>query len=338
MGFFAEFSAWLDQILRAYITDNTRQIATLLEPAVVTLGALYIMVWGMLQIAGQVEEPILTGLKRIAVLALIFGVGIDLWLYDDVIVNTFYQEPGRLAAGIVGSYDSVGTVDQILISGDDTANLLFAKGGILHGLSFELAGFAVEIIVGFTAVYVMFLLSLSRIALSILLALGPLFIAMLFFESTKRFVEAWLAQLANYGFVAVLTVLSAALMLTVLSTAAQKAVATGGGITIADAIRVCLAAGLTLLVLRQVMPMAAALASGVALSSFGSVSGSVNRSVGVLGQFGRGLFDRDTSRWDPASRRAGHYAGRAALGVLKAPYTLPRAIYRASRQNSIRSS
>ena len=87
--------------------------------------------------------------------------------------------------------------------------------------------------------------------------LGPLFIACLFFQTTKRFFESWVAQLANYGFITILTVLMAALMLTLVSTAAQQAAAMGGGIEIAHAVRVCLAAGLTFLVMRQVMPMAA---------------------------------------------------------------------------------
>jgi type IV secretion system protein VirB6 len=334
MGFFAEFSAWLDGILSTYITDNTQRIATLLEPAVVTLGVLYVMVWGVLQLTGKVEEPFLTGLKRIAVLVLIFGVGLGLWLYNAVIVDTFFREPGQLAAGIVGANSPVGIVDQIMMAGHDTATLLWAKGGIFHGLSFEVAGWAVELVVAAMAVYTMFLLSLSRIALSVLLALGPLFIALLFFESTKRFVEAWLAQLANYAFVAVLTVLIVALMLHVVSTAAQDAVATGGGITIAVAVRVCLAAALTLLVLLQVMPMAATLASGIALSSFNAVGNSVSRSLGVLGQFSRGTLDKETSRWDSMSRKSGFYAGHAARSAL----LIPRTIYRGARRNSIRGS
>ena len=128
---------------------------------------------------------------------------------------------------------------------------------------------------GLTAIYTIFLLTLSRIALSVLLALGPLFIALLLFDSTKRFFEAWIAQLANYAFITILTVLVAALMMTLISSAAQQAASAGGGIQIAQAVRVCMAAGLTFLVMRQVMPMAAGLASGLALSSFGLVSAAL---------------------------------------------------------------
>jgi hypothetical protein len=82
------------------------------------------------------------------------------------------------------------------------------------------------------------------------------------------------------------------------------------------------------------MPMAAALASGIALSSFGAMSGGVTRGLGSLGRFARGALSKDTSRWDPPSRKGGYYAGRAARGLI----TVPRAIYRASRRNSIRGS
>jgi type IV secretion system protein VirB6 len=239
---------------------------------------------------------------------------------------------------MLGAYDSVGTVDQILFAGDDTATLLLAKGGILHGLSYTIAGYVVYALVEFTGLYTMFLLSLSRVALSVLLALGPIFIGLLFFDTTRRFVESWFAQLANYAFAAILTVLLAALMLTVLSTAAQQAVAAGGSITIALAVRVCIAAGLTLLVMRQVMPMAAGLASGIALSSFSTVSGALTRTPRVLGEFGRGLFDRQTTRWDSGQRKAGYLAKRMTLGLVKAPYTVPRAVMRASQRNTVRAS
>jgi type IV secretion system protein VirB6 len=145
---------------------------------------------------------------------------------------------------------------------------------------------------------------------------------MLFFESTKRFFGAWIAQLANYAFISILTVLVAALMMTLIMTAAKQAANAGGGIQIAQAVRVCMAAGLTFLVMRQVMPMAAALASGFALSTFGAVSaalvwgfGGASRSTG---QFSRGLLmDRETTRWDPLSRKSGYYLRRGAIAGMQ---------------------
>ena len=313
MGFFAEFNTWLTALLDDYIHQYTLKMATLLEPALVTLGTLYVLIWGFLHIAGRIEEPVLEGLKRIAILALVFGVGLDLWLYDTVIVETFYRAPAALAGNLVGAKDFVTIVDTILFQGDDVATALLAKAGILHGnFSFYLAALAVYVVIGITALYTMFLLTLSRIALSVLLAIGPLIIPLFLFQSTRRFVEAWFAQLATYAFVAVLAGLIAALMMHLIEQAASQAQAAGGGIQIAQAVRVCIAAGFTFLVMRQVLPMAGGLASGVALSTFGIVSGALTnvrrRTLFSAGQFARGaLMDRETTRWDPLSRKAGYW-------------------------------
>jgi type IV secretion system protein VirB6 len=320
MGFFAEFHAWLTAILTGYIGNNTALIARTLEPAVVTLGVIYVMVWGYLELTGQIEEPFIAGFKLIITLAVILGCAINLWLYNSVIVDTFFNAPAQLAAVIVGAYDPVGIVDQILFAGSDAANLLFAKGSLLSSnFVYYLAGAAVYVLVSLTAIYTIFLLSLSRIALSVLLALGPLFIALLLFDVSKRFFEAWVAQLANYALISILTVLVAALMLRVVTVAAEQAVSVGGGIQIASAVRVCLAAGLTFLVMRQVMPMAAGLASGLALSTFGVVSAALawgfGRALRSAGQFTRGLGDPETSRHDRLSRKAGYYTRRAIAGT-----------------------
>jgi type IV secretion system protein VirB6 len=322
MGFFAEFSAWLNGLLSGYIDENAARIASTLEPAIVTLAVVYVMVWGYLQLTGQIEEPFIGGAKRIITLAIILGCALNLWLYDSLIVDTFFNAPSELAAIVIGAFNPVSIVDQIIFQGGDAANLLLQKGGLLNGnFAYYLAGIAVYVIVGLTAIYAIFLLALSRIALSVLLALGPLFIGLLLFQSSKRFFEAWIAQLANYAFIAILTVLVAALMLHVVTMAAQQAVSAGGGIQIANAVRLCMAAGLTFLVMRQVMPMAAGLASGLALSTFGTVSAALLWGFGGAargtGQFAQGLTDRESTRWDSLSRKAGQGIRRGLVGAVR---------------------
>lgn len=329
MGFFAEFNGWLEALLRAFISDNTAVIARILEPAIVTLGVFYIIIWGYLQLVGKIDEPFLTGVRRLLTLALILGVSLQAWLYNEVITDTFFRAPAAFAAGVMsarapggpppGGPESVapGTVaviDEIFFDGDDAASLLLTKGELFNeNITFYFAAAAVYLAVGLTAIYTMFLLVLSKIALSVLIAMGPIFIALLFFESTKRFFEAWLAQLSNYAFLAILAVLVAALMLQVISDAAEAAVAAGSGIEIAHALKVCLAAGLTFVIMLQVPAISQGLASGVALSSLGALSSGVRFGLGLthgtgrrIREFSRGAFlDSDKSRWDSLSRKAG---------------------------------
>jgi type IV secretion system protein VirB6 len=283
MGFFQTFWTWLNSQLANYIGANTAKVAAALEPAIVTFGAVYVMVWGYLHLTGRIEEPFAAGLKRLITLAVVLGVALHLWLYNSVIVDTFYQAPTQLAAAVVGTADPVTTIDTIWNSGGTVAGYLFSNGGVWRDFGSYIAGIVVWFLVGLLCVYTMFLIALSSIALSVLLALGPLFFAALFFESTRRLFEAWVAQLTNYALITILTVLVATLLLQIVASFASQTVARGSGVNTVDSLNMVLVSVLVFLVMRQVMPIASGLASGVSLNSFGTVSRLVMWSV----RFGR---------------------------------------------------
>ncbi len=282
-GFFQTFWSWLHTQLATYIGDNTARVATALEPAVVTFATIYIVIWGYLHLTGAVDQPFAVGLKRILMLVVVLGVGLRLWLYNSVIVDTFYLAPAQLAAAVVGAADPVTLVDSIWDQGGAVAGFLWSKGGGLGGdFGFYVAGVVVWALMGLLCVYTMFLISLSSIALAVLLALGPLFIPTLLFERTRRLFDAWLAQLATYGLITILTVLVAALLLQLVRTYADQTAARGAAIVTVDALNMVLASVLVFLLMRQVMPIAAALGGGAALSSFGTVSSALRSAVRPL--------------------------------------------------------
>ena len=279
MGFFQTFWTWLNGQLASYIGANTVKVASALEPAIVTCGTVYVMVWGYLQLTGRIEEPFVTGLKRLVTLAVVLGVALQLWLYNSVIVDTFYKAPTQLAAAIVGTADPVTTIDAIWNSGGAVAGYLFSNGGVVSDYGYYVAGMVVWFLVGLLCVYTMFLIALSSIALSVLLALGPLFFAALFFDSTRRLFDSWIAQLTNYALITILTVLVATLLLQIVASYASQTAARGSGVATVDSLNMVLVAVLVFLIMRQVMPIASGLASGVSLNSFGTVSRLVLWSV-----------------------------------------------------------
>jgi len=276
MGFFATFWTWLNEQLTQYVGDNTARVSMAMQPALVTLGTLYVMIWGYLHLTGRIDEPFTTGLKRILTLAIVLGVGLHLWLYNTVIVDTFYNAPAQLAAAIVGASDPVKTIDTIWEQGGVVADSLWNNGTIFENFGFVIAGTVVWLLVGLLCVYTMFLIALSHIALAVLLALGPFFIAMLFFETTRRLFDAWLAQLANYALITLLTIMVSALLLQVVKNYATQTAARGTAIVTVDAINMVLVAVLVFLFMRQVMPIAAGLAHGAALNTMGTLSRAAN--------------------------------------------------------------
>ncbi|MBT2320794.1 type IV secretion system protein [Variovorax paradoxus] len=321
MGFFEQFFAWLNGQLATYVSANAARVASAIEPAAVTLATIYVMIWGYLSVTGRIQEPIWDGVKRILVIGFVLGIGLRLWTYNDVAVDTFTSGPDQLAAAILGSASTLSVVDQIWIDGNLAAEQLLSKGSVLNAnFAYYLAGFLVYFLVGLTLVVTAFLLALSKVALALILALGPIFIVLLFFDATKRFFEAWLAQLANYALVTILATLAAALLLSVLRSYTKNAASLGGAITIAEGARVCIASALIFLVMRQVMSIAAGLASGVALSSFNAASGLLNWAMGgakrTSYEFSRGVLDglrrEPGSRWDSFRRLAGNRVGAVA--------------------------
>jgi type IV secretion system protein VirB6 len=330
MGFFGTFWLWLNGQLGAYIGDNTSRLAAALEPAVVTLATIYVMSWGYLHLTGKIAEPFEAGLKRVALIALILGVGLRLWLYNTVIVDTFYTAPAQLAAAVVGANDPVGTIDAIWDSGGTVAGNLWQKGGLLSGdFGFYLAGAVVWCLIGVLCVYAMFLIALSSIALAVLLALGPLFVSLLFFDATRRFFTAWISQLANYALITILTVMVAALLLKIVQSYAAQTAARGAAILTVDALNMMLIALLVFLVLRQVMPIASGLAGGASLSSFGMASRGVSSGVTALGRNVLGPFARKVA--PPVAGTLGAVARNTGVAVRDAASQTRHALARGWR-------
>jgi type IV secretion system protein VirB6 len=325
MGFFATFWTWLNGQLATYIGNNTARLADILEPTVVTVATIYVMAWGYLHLTGQIEEPLVTGLKRIAVLALVMGVCLRLWLYNTVIVDTFYNAPAKLAAAIVGAGDAVGTIDTIWSRGGEVAGFLWTNAsghGFWGDIGFYIAALVVWIFMGLLCVYAMFLIALSSIALAVLLALGPLFIAGLLFDSTRRFFSAWMAQLANYGLITILTVMIGTLLLQIVQSYATQTAARGSAILTVDAINMVLVAALAFLLLRQVMPIASGLAGGLALSSFGMVSRAATMGMRVGGKAAEKSVAEMREHGPNTIRFANRMLGR--VGALNENWRYPR--------------
>jgi len=311
---FAQFWAWLVGALNNYVAAKVAATALAIEPAAVTLGTLYVMVWGFLQMKGSIQEPVMAGALRIARLVVVFGVGLRLWQYNALLVDTFMDAPVALAAALAGAANPIGTIDALWQQGGSVADALWQKGGVFNGdFGFYLAAAVVYGLMGAVCVYTLFLMALARVALAVLLAVGPLFIVLLLFESTQKFFEAWIAQLANYALVSVLAVLTTVLMLTVVESYAVQTAAKGAAILTVDALDMLLVAGIVLLILKQVMPMAARLSGGLALSSFGIASAVAGRGAGTV-------------------QRGGLVAGRGLAGQLAWRIEALRAASRASVQ------
>jgi type IV secretion system protein VirB6 len=169
VGFFQTFWTWLNAQLTGYISENTARVAAAIEPAVIVLATVYIMCWGYLQMTGRADEPFSTGLMRIIRLVVVIGVSLHLWLYNELIVDTFYRAPSQLASAVIGVSDPVDTVDAIWARGGAVADGLWKQGGVGFGganLGSMIMAVVVWLTLGLLCIYVMFLIACWLLARS----------------------------------------------------------------------------------------------------------------------------------------------------------------------------
>lgn len=124
---------------------------------------------------------------------------------------------------------------------------------------------------GFTG-YAAMLIVLSKIAVAILLAIGPLFILLLIFTNTRGLFEGWLRSLLNYAIIPIFVYALLTLLLTIAELPLQnlEANSTGDAPTLTYIGAFIFAAFVSILLLLQIMGIAASVTGGLSLSTMGA--------------------------------------------------------------------
>lgn len=317
---FLNFFTVLNSLCTGYISSSVAAVARAIAPAAYTLLGVYILVLGFMYLRGMIKEPIMDTVIRLIKICFIFGVALQLASYNEYVVDTFFNAPIELGNALTGatSQDSIiQSLGTMLANTYDLGNVFWERAGILAG---NFGGYLIAIfiwVMGFAITgYAAFLIALAKIALSIIISLGPLFIMTLLFDVTKRFFESWIGQLANYFFVIVLVVAANVFTLNIFAGAVNNTVATGTSIEIAQLLPFFISGILCLLILGQVREIAAGLAGGISLSTFG------------LGRMTLAIINRPIKRLAAATGRKGMEYGNRGV-----KYTSRKAIqyYKANR-------
>lgn len=142
--------------------------------------------------------------------------------------------------------------------------------------------------IGFTG-YATMLIVLSKVAVAILLAVGPIFILLLIFNNTKNLFEGWLRTLLNYAVIPIFVYVLLALLLT-LAEAPLKFMEDNSGPNeelMTPVAPFLLMSFVGTVLLAQIMNMAASVTGGISLSTMGSFERSLNLTRKTAGKIGR---------------------------------------------------
>jgi len=287
---FTEYFTYMSSITSSYVTTNTVIVANAIAPAVTALLGLYVILWGVASLRGMIQEPIAEAASRFVKIALICWLALQLGHYNELIVDTFVNGPEDLARMLTGATDSnttVASLDRSLELGLGVAKGFWVKGGLfsgdlgMYGIAFIILAMTLAV-----AAYSFVLLLLSKVMMCIVLALGPIFIVSLLFQSSAGFFTSWIHKLVNYALLSVLVIGTNMLFVAIF----QRAAASSSAATEIDQIvPMTITAIIAIAALAQLTFVASGLAGGLAISSQGAgrlglsmLSGSAGKTGSLL--------------------------------------------------------
>ena len=300
---------YVNAVCNSYIGANVAAVASAIAPAAYTLLGVYVILWGLSSMRGLIQEPILDAAVRLIKIAFIFGIGIGLAEYNTYVTDTFFNGPEQLTSTLTkatSNSTAINGLDLLLDQGFKIGKAFWSKGGIINGDfgMYIIAFCAWGITLAMTA-YAFFLILLAKIALSIIIALGPLFIISLLFQPTASFFNSWVQQLSNYFLLMVLVIAANVFVMTLFQDAASDTITAISSTAEIDQIFPFLIMGaVSLLVIAQLPSIAAGLAGGISLSSYG------------IGRLGLSVLSRPGRDLASAGYRGGKRA--VASGTKKA--------------------
>lgn len=299
---YTSFFQFFENLSKDYITDSAQKIISFISQPTFTLLSIYVLFWGLCYILGLIREPIIDAVKRFLKLGFILGIALSFSTYNDYVVETITKGPEEFASAFVEGYQNIGeTLQTIFDNMWEIGNKFWEQGGIFSSIGPYIFAIVIYILACIVTAYAAFLIILSKISIAILIAVGPFFIILTMFDSTKRFLEQWVAQLCNYGIMTVLTIAFNAFILKILDSAAQRIlqeVSTSS--EVANASPILIVGLISFLIMMQIPTISSALAGGFAIQTFGAFRGAVDRAMRYSGL-------------NKAARYAGQKAHQAAV-------------------------
>lgn len=163
--------------------------------------------------------------KHIVVMVCVYGMIMNWQLYHLFVYNVFTNEPGNISQVLVsstGEFHATGNIvdalDGIYTSVINATTGFFGQVGFsAAGIAFLFYGILVFLIGNLLCVFALLLFIYAKMMMAVSLALGPIFIIFILWESTKGMFTSWLRTLITLAMIPVVTSAILVLMLSVIN-------------------------------------------------------------------------------------------------------------------------
>jgi len=190
---------FVDEKLNVFLGERASSVLSEVSGPMRLALVLYVLLYGFSILRGSISEPVMDFAVRSIKLAFVVMLATTAAYSTYVTDPLFHVLPDTLARAISGSdVPNVGAAfDQFFARAAYLAEKISGEASPMDFGPWILA--AVVYLVGALAAALGFgVVMIAKVALALLVALGPIFIACALFEGSRRFFFGWLAQAVNY--------------------------------------------------------------------------------------------------------------------------------------------
>ena len=255
----------VDATVKSYSVTAWGNVASANAPSLRLMLILYVALFGILVWYGALRLTMGQVVKHVFTATAVFVLASTWGAFSTFFYDVFNHGPdalaGALAGGGTNASDALGRVfDQ----GIDAARVVWQQAGPTD-LTLVLVGLTVFVGTVLMTGAALVLIVMAKLAMAVLLALGPVFIMLYLFGATRGFFEGWIRQLANFALLIVLTFGVLALILKIIEPSTAAFAAKGASVQLRDTAQYLLTAVIAGFLFALVPGFAAGVVGGFAL-------------------------------------------------------------------------
>lgn len=225
-SFFSDTLNTVDSVIGNFVNTAYSHFVQANTTMVTLLFTVYVMILGYRFATHQQQADLVNIIRHLVVLLCVYALVMSWQLYNIFIYNIFTNEPGNIAQVLInaaaGNNQSSQSISQALDSIyaaviKNTINFFGQVGFSTTGIAFLFYGLLVFVIGTIMCVIALLLFIYAKMAMAISLALGPIFILFILWDSTRSIFAAWLRKLITLALIPIVTSAILVLMLSVIN-------------------------------------------------------------------------------------------------------------------------
>ena len=255
----------VDATVKPYTVTAWSNVASANASSLRLMLILYIALFGTLVWYGALRLTMAQVVKHLLTATAVFVLATTWGVFSVLFYDLFNQSPDALAGALAGGGTTASdALGRVFDQGVDAARVVWQQAGPTD-LTLVLVGLAVFAGTVLMTGAALVLIILAKLAMAVLLALGPVFIMLYLFGPTRGFFEGWIRQLANFVLLIVLTFGVLALILKIIEPSTAAFAAKGASVQLRDTAQYLLLAVIAGFLFALIPGFAAGIVGGFAL-------------------------------------------------------------------------